>query len=312
MEKTATFAGGCFWCMVEDFKKLKGVKKVEVGYSGGHVENPTFEMVNKGEAGHYLAVQIIYDDEVITYNKLLDTFWNLIDPTDEGGQFGDQGNSFKSAVFYHDKEQESIASNSIEMLEESNAFGYFIFTKILPAKTFYRAEEFHQNFYKKNPLLYKEYFRFSGREEYLQKSYARRHLTNIQYEVTQNKIREKPFKNEYYNNYEEGIYVDIVDGTPLFSSKEKIKGNFGWPTFIKPLDNDLIILIKDDCIVNKIEVRSKNSNIHLGYILNDTLEDFRNRILSINSSSLKFIHKNKFGGFEDLIIKNLVLMKQKY
>ena len=289
MEKTAMFAGGCFWCMVHPFEALKGINHMEVGYSGGFTENPTYEDVSKEDTGHYQVVRINYDEELISYEKILDIFFDSIDPTDEDGQFGDNGESFKSAIFYFDYEQDKIAREYIEYLEENNIFGYLISTKILPAKKFYKAEKFHQNFYKKNPILYEEYTKFSGRYEYLKRSFARRNLSELQYEVTQNKYREKAFNNEYYDNFQDGIYIDIIDNTPLFSSKEKLKGNYGWPTFYKPINSESIKLIKDDAIVNKIEIRTKKSDIHLGYVLNDTLEDLRNSILSINSSSIKFV-----------------------
>lgn len=293
MEKTAMFAGGCFWCMIQPFESLEGINNIEVGYSGGFRENPTYEDVSKEDTGHYQVVKMNYDDELISYEKLLDVFFDSIDPTDEEGQFGDNGESFKSVIFYFDYEQDKIAREYIEYLEENNVFGYLISTKILPARKFYKAEESNQNFYKKNPILYEEYIRFSGRYEYLKRSFAMRNLTKLQYEVTQNKYREKAFNNEYYDNFQDGIYVDIIDNTPLFSSKEKLKGNYGWPTFYKPIDDKLIKFIRDDAIVNKIEIRTQKSDIHLGYVLNDTLEDLRNNILSINSSSIRFIPSDK-------------------
>lgn len=291
MEKTAMFAGGCFWCMVEPFEKIKGVKDIKVGYSGGSNKNPTFETVCEEDNTHYQVVKMTYDDEIVSYNELLEVYFNFIDPTDEEGQFGDKGNCFKTAIFYYDINQWRCAEKYIEDLEENNVFGDLIATKLYEAKEFYEGEEFHQDFYKKNPLLYREYFKFSGRYEYLKRSYAKRHLNNLQYEVTQNKLREKPFRNEYYNNFEEGVYVDVLDNTPLFSSEDKINKNYGWPTFARVMNDNVIKLIKDKEIVNKIEVRSKKSDIHLGYVLNDTLEDLRNNILSINSSAIKFIPK---------------------
>ena len=294
MEKTAMFAGGCFWCMVEPFEKLIGVKDVRVGYSGGKNKNPTFEDVCQEDNKHSMVAKIIYDDEIVSYNDLLEVYFNSIDPTDEEGQFGDDGNCFKTAIFYYDLNQWRQAQKYIEDLEENNIFGDLIATKLWEAEEFYEAEEFHQDFYKKNPILYREYYRFSGRYEYLKRSYAKRHLSKLQYEVTQNKLREKPFKNEYYDNFKEGVYVDIIDNTPLFSSRDKINKNCGWPIFSKAIDNNLIKFIKDEEIINKIEVRSRKSDIHLGYVLNDTREDFRKNILSINSASIKFIPANEY------------------
>lgn len=291
MLKSAMFAGGCFWCMVEPFDNLRGVMDVKVGYCGKN-KPLSFEEVCKDDKNYYQVVKIIYDNLIISYDELLDIYFDNIDPTDEEGQFGDKGNCFRSVIFYYDINQFKKAQTKIEYLEENNIFNDLIATKLYKAENFYKAEEFHQNFYKKNHLLYKEYCNFSGRSEYLKKSYAKRHLTPLQYEVTQNKLREKPFDNEYYNNFEEGIYVDIIDNTPLFSSKDKLK-NYGWPTFSKPININSLKFIKDEEIINKIEVRSKKSDIHLGYVVNDTLKDFKERVISVNSSSIKFISNNK-------------------
>ena len=131
-------------------------------------------------------------------------------------------------------------------MEENNIFGDLIATKLREAKEFYEAEEFHQDFYKRIQYYIENIIDFSGRYEYLKRSYARRHLSKLQYEVTQNKLREKPFKNEYYDNFKEGVYVDIIDNTPLFSSRDKINKNYGWPIFSKAIDNNLIKFIKDE------------------------------------------------------------------
>jgi len=165
--KLATFAGGCFWCMVQPFAKLKGVKDVISGYTGGHAENPTYGDVCRGDTGHYEAVQIIYDSSIITYEKLLDTFWRQIDPTDAGGQFADRGKQYQTAIFYHDEEQKKLAEESKARLELMKKFSGPIVTDILPAEKFYPAEDYHQDYYEKNPAHYKRYRTGSGREGYL-------------------------------------------------------------------------------------------------------------------------------------------------
>jgi len=165
--KLATFAGGCFWCMVQPFAKLNGVKDVISGYTGGYIENPTYEDVCRGDTGHYEAVQIIYDPSQITYEKLLDTFWRQIDPTDAGGQFADRGKQYQTAIFYHDEEQKRLAEESKERLEKMKKFIGPIVTDVLPAPKFYPAEDYHQDFYEKNPVHYKRYRVGSGRENYL-------------------------------------------------------------------------------------------------------------------------------------------------
>jgi peptide methionine sulfoxide reductase msrA/msrB len=165
----ATFAGGCFWCMERPFKSLDGVIEVISGYTGGHKENPTYEEVSHGKTGHLEAVQIIYDPSRISYNQLLDIFWKQIDPTDSGGQFVDRGEQYRSAIFYHNEDQRRLAEKSKKLLDASGRYKKPIVTEIIKATTFYRAEEYHQDYYKKNPIRYKFYRLNSGRDQYLEK-----------------------------------------------------------------------------------------------------------------------------------------------
>lgn len=165
----ATFAGGCFWCMVKPFDQWPGIIKVVSGYTGGHVENPTYEMVKSQTTGHYEAVQITFDPEQFPYEKLLEIFWTQIDPTDDSGQFHDRGSSYRTAIFYHTEEQRILAEASKKQLAESGRFTKPIVTEILPASTFYEAEEYHQDYYKKNPEHYKEDREKSGRDQFIEK-----------------------------------------------------------------------------------------------------------------------------------------------
>lgn len=151
---TAVFAGGCFWCMVEPFDTLPGVESVVSGYTGGHVENPTYEQVKSGDTGHTEAVKITFDPEVMTYEKLLNYYWQVTDPTDAMGQFQDRGSNYRPVIFYNSEEQKKSAEESKEKLEKSGRFDDPIVTKIEPAQKFYEAEDYHQNFYKKNPERY--------------------------------------------------------------------------------------------------------------------------------------------------------------
>jgi peptide-methionine (S)-S-oxide reductase len=167
--KKATFAGGCFWCMVKPFDQWDGVHRVISGYTGGHVENPTYEEVKKGNTGHYEAVEITYDSSIISYETILDIYWKQIDPTDEGGQFHDRGDSYRTAIFYHDAEQKEIASKTKQELAESGKFHKPIVTTILPAKNFYPAEDYHQDFYKKNAKEYEEDRAQSGRDAFIER-----------------------------------------------------------------------------------------------------------------------------------------------
>lgn len=162
----ATFAGGCFWCMVKPFDRYDGVESVVSGYTGGDVENPTYELVCTNRTGHKEAVQITFDADVISYETLLNIFWRQIDPTDPGGQFFDRGDSYQTAIFTHSEEQRIAAEKSKKALEASGKFTQAIATAILPAKTFYRAEEGHQDYYMKNPTHYNRYAIGSGREQF--------------------------------------------------------------------------------------------------------------------------------------------------
>jgi len=164
----ATFAGGCFWCMEHPFDQLEGVLSVTVGYTGGQKKNPTYEEVSSGMTGHAESVQIVYDPAKITYTKLLDVFWHNIDPTVKNQQFCDVGNQYRTAIFYHNEEQKRLAEESKKTLEKSGRFKGPIYTEIVPASEFYPAEEYHQHYYKKNPIRYKFYRYNCGRDERLQ------------------------------------------------------------------------------------------------------------------------------------------------
>ncbi|MGE5628735.1 MAG: peptide-methionine (S)-S-oxide reductase MsrA [Solirubrobacterales bacterium] len=167
--ESAIFAGGCFWCMVSSFHILDGIIEVKSGYIGGHVENPKYEEVKKQNTGHYEAVQIIYDPEIISYEKLLKAFWVQINPTDDGGQFHDRGPQYRSAIFYTNETQKVAAELSRKQLEDSKRFSDPIVTNILPASKFYDAEEYHQDYYKKEPENYKKDRSISGRDEFIEK-----------------------------------------------------------------------------------------------------------------------------------------------
>lgn len=168
----ATFAGGCFWCMVKPFDRYEGVISVISGYTGGSKENPSYEEVCSDSTGHYEAVQITFNPDIISYEKLLEIFWMQIDPTDEGGQFYDRGSSYKSAIFYHDEVQKGIAEESKRKLEQSGRFPKKIVTPIIKASTFYDAEEYHQQYYEKNPEHYSSYHVGSGRAGFINKHWG--------------------------------------------------------------------------------------------------------------------------------------------
>jgi peptide methionine sulfoxide reductase msrA/msrB len=297
----ATFAGGCFWCMVSPFDEQPGIIEVVSGYTGGHTKNPSYEEVCSNTTGHYEAVQITFDPEIFPYRKLLELFWQQIDPTDVGGQFNDRGLSYRTAIFYHNDIQLEQAETSKIELEKSGRFQKPIVTEILPAAPFYKAEEKHQQYYKKNPFHYNLYKEGSGRSHFIREHWKsrksdeqlRKELTPIQYEVTRNNATEPPFRNEFWNHSEDGIYVDIISGEPLFSSKDKYDAGCGWPSFTKPLRRyELEEKFDTSHGMRRIEVRSKTSDSHLGHVFDDGPGPDRARYC-INSAALRFVPKNK-------------------
>jgi peptide methionine sulfoxide reductase msrA/msrB len=165
----ATFAGGCFWCMESPFEKLEGVISVISGYTGGTEKNPTYKEVSSGGTGHLEAVQITYDPGKVSYEKLLKVFWRQINPTDSGGQFVDRGKQYTTAIFYHSSKQKELAERSKAGLEQSGKFTMKIVTPIRKAGPFYKAEEYHQDYYRVNPFRYRFYRYNSGRDQYLKK-----------------------------------------------------------------------------------------------------------------------------------------------
>ncbi len=168
--ETATFAGGCFWCVEAGFEKLPGVKEAISGYTGGHVDNPTYEQVSADETGHLEAVQVHYDPKEISYQVLLEAFWRQVDPTDAGGQFYDRGESYRTGIFYHGEQQKAAAERSRAALNRSGRFDQAVVTEIVPFAKFWTAEEYHQDYYKKNPIRYGFYRRGSGRDRFAEET----------------------------------------------------------------------------------------------------------------------------------------------
>ncbi len=282
----ATFAGGCFWCVESAYeKRVPGVVEAVSGYSGGSQKNPTYQEVSGGQTNHTEAVQVYYDPSKITYEGLLQTLWRTMDPTDSKGQFVDRGKQYRPAIFYHNQEEKRLAEASVAALEASGRHDEPVTIEIVPFESFYPAEKYHQDYYKKNPIRYKVYTFNSGRYQFVEEVWGedqeldysdyrpqadmssvdgtsakgfdpdtftrpddealRKMLTEEQYYVTQEDGTEPAYENEYYDNKRPGLYVDVVSGEPLFSSADKYKSNTGWPSFTQPISPGMVVE-KDD------------------------------------------------------------------
>jgi peptide methionine sulfoxide reductase msrA/msrB len=313
------------------------------GYAGGREINPTYEQVGREETGHREAVEVIYDPSIIDYEDLLEVFWRTADPIDDGGQYVDRGPQYTSAIWYQNEDEKKMAEASKSALEKSGRFGSGrLVTPILPYVSFYRAEDYHQDYYRLNSLHYKLYTGGSGRPEYQQKIWwADYHyvtkkekktganfswptesmkklptkeelkikLTPLQYSVTQEADTEKPFANTYWDNKKEGIYVDIISGVPLYSSRDKYDSGTGWPSFTRPISEKNISLHEDNWLFStRTEVRGALADGHLGHVFDDGPRDQWGKRYCMNSAALRFVpvedlEKEGYGEYKNLFQK---------
>lgn len=305
--KEAYFAGGCFWCMEWIFEAQDWVKEAISWYAWWTKEDAKYDIVLTWKTNHREAVKVVYDPSKISYEKLLNLYWSQIDPTDPNWQFADKWYQYTTAIIYSNDEEKAIDEKSKQNLQSSKRFDKDIATQIVPFTTFYPAEEYHQDYYKKSSFRYNLYKKWSWREDFIEKhkietdnfpSFYKKYsqenlkkkLTPLQYNVTQESWTEKPFDNEYWDNHEEGIYVDVVDWTPLFSSKDKYDSWTGWPSFTKPIDENMLNKEEDNTLFStRTEIISKNSDSHLWHVFNDWPADKWGLRYCMNSAALKLI-----------------------
>ncbi len=321
----ATLAGGCFWCTESDLEKLDGVVDVVSGYAGGSLENPTYKQVSSGKSGHIEVIQVTFAPKIVSYEQVLDQLFRHMDPTDSKGSFVDRGPQYRPAIFFHNEDQRVIAQEFMNEIDAAKIYPKPLATELIEFKKFWPAEDYHQDYYKRNPVRYKYYRHGSGRDKYLDlvfgesrednpktlrqyideqkmvqnvKQYSKpseseikKMLTDKQYYVTQKEGTERPFDNAYWDNKAEGIYVDIVSGEPLFSSTDKYKSGTGWPSFTKPINKAYITEEDDFALFSKrTEIRSKFADSHLGHVFSDGPKPTGLRYC-MNSAAMRFVAK---------------------
>lgn len=301
-EKEIYLAGGCFWGLEKYLGSIPGVIRTEAGYANGKTENPTYEDVCRRDTGHAETVRLVYDPSKVNLRRLLSLFYKVIDPTSLNRQGNDVGSQYRTGIYYTDEEDLPVIRRSIDLLRQEHARPIAIET--MPLANYYPAEEYHQKYLDKNPGGYchigPQHFENAKNAvvdpfEYdpPDREAQRGRLTPLQYDVAMKNGTEPPYQNEYWDHFQEGIYVDIVTGEPLFSSKDKFEA-CGWPSFSKPLDPEGVKSKKDFSHgMIREEVRSRVGDIHLGHVFPDGPKESGGLRYCINSAALRFIPKDK-------------------
>lgn len=314
--KTIIVAGGCFWSVESDLEKLTGVVVATAGYTDGTTEYPTYE--NYVEGGHREAVKVTYDTAQLSYENIVEYVTKHSDPTDRGGSFHDRGMQYAPAIYYETPEEKRSAEEVLAKIGALRAYADPIATNVLMRSPFWPAEEYHQGYARKNPLQYAAFRRASGRSEFIEEhwgenqntlftkkvswiSYQRPSgaslhaiLTPLQYEVTQKSGTERPYSSSYDKSKEEGIYVDLLSGEPLFSSADKFDSGTGWPSFTKPITSKAVKYVEDNELLSpRTEVRSVYADSHLGHVFDDGPSDRGGKRYCMNGAALRFIPKEE-------------------
>jgi len=289
--KTIYLAGGCFWGLQKFIDQFDGVVLTEVGYANGPDEKPSYQDVCRS-SGHAETVRVVYDEEIIPLERLLDYYFLVIDPLSVNRQGNDRGIQYRTGIFYTEDEQLPTIQAVFE--REQEKAGAPLAVVVEPLENFFSAEEYHQKYLEKNPGGYchipREFFSLAEREAELAAAALRERIGDLAYEVTQNAATEYAFTGQYDNFFEKGLYVDIVSGEPLFTSMEKYNSGCGWPAFTAPISPDAVTEHTDTSHgMVRTEVRSSGANSHLGHVFPDGPSDRGGLRYCINSAALRFI-----------------------